>query len=277
MTSDVRRPQKVSGSVLLLPVVLLVALFTVAVFVARIAPGRVTTGVYQVVVWEGTDHVEVPTEALSCERTGDTATCTAPVGARRLAIELGYTGAVEPGGCTARYGDRPVSCNRQMGFYGHASHTVWIPGGLGLTPEQRADLRAGVPWWRVESELTTAAAVLIVALGVATGTTTFVLRRRARPAPPRLRPVLTAGTAALGFGLFALTGHVLDPVLDGVSALSLSPISALAVAALAAWQWELSGPPLGDRTVSAVVAGGATIFCSGVALLVFGLQSGFID
>ena len=276
MASDVRQSRTVVGSLwVLLPVVLLLVLFSLAVGLAQISPGRVTTGVYQVVVWEGDDHVEIPTESLSCQRIGDTTTCTAPVGSRARTVELDYTGVVEPGGCTAQYGDRPVSCVRQLGFYGHASHTLWVHG-LGLSPAQQADLRADVPWWRVESDLTTVAQVLLVALGVAAGGTTFLVRRRGRPVPARLRPLLVVGTAGLGFGLFAVTGPVISSVSDD-PVLAVSPLSVLAVAALTAWQWELSGPPLGGRVGSAVIAGGATVFYSAVALLVFGLQSGFID
>ncbi len=272
MASDVRQSRTVVGALLvLLPLGLLLVLFSVAVMLAQISPGRVTTGVYQVVVWEGDDHVAIPTESLSCRRVGDTTTCTAPVGARVLTVGLD-----DAGGCTARYGARTVSCARQLGFYGHASHTLWISGGLGLSPAQQDDLRADVPWWRVKGNLVTAAQMLLVALGGVAGGTTFLVRPRIRPVAPRLRPVLVAGTAGLGVGLFAVTGPVVSSVSDG-TIFALSPFSVLAVAALTAWQWELSGPPLGGRAGSAVIAGGATVFCSAIALLVFGMQSGFID
>lgn len=277
MASTVGPPRTIAGPLLvLLPVVVLVVLLPVAVFLGQVAPGRVTTGIYQVVVWEGADHVVIPTESLACERIGETTTCSAQAGSHRLTVEVGYTGVVEPGGCTARYGDRPVSCARQLGSYGHASHTIWISDGLGLSPGQQADLWAEVPWWRVESDLRAVAGALLVALGAASGVATFLVRRRAPPTSPRLRPFLVAGTAVLGLGLFAITGLVISPVLGG-TALALSPFAILAVAALAAWQWELSGPPVGGRAGSAVFAGGATVFYSGIALLIFGMQSGFID
>jgi hypothetical protein len=276
MTSDVRPHRTTAGPPLfLLPALFLVVLFGIAVAAAQIAPSRVTTGIYQVVVWEGADNVVIPTESLSCERTGDTAACTAPVGRHRLTVELGYTGVVEPGACTARYDGRPVSCARQMGFYGHASHTVWVRG-LGLSGAQQAELRADIPWWRVESDLTSVGLALVVALGVGTGLSTFLARRRARPAPPGPRLPVVIGSAGLGLGLFFATSAVIGPVAGGTMA-ALSPFSVLAAAAVAAWQWELSGPPLGGRAGSAVIAGGAATFYSGIALIIVAMQSGFVD
>lgn len=277
MTSDARPHLRTTRPLLfLLPALLLLVLSGIAVGLARIAPSRVTTGVYQVVVWEGRDHVEIPAESLDCRRAGDTTTCTAPVGQGTLTVGLEYTGVVEPGACTAEYDGTPVACLRQMGSYGHASHTLWLPGGLGLSGAQQAELRDQVPWWRAESDLTDAGLASIVALGLATGLVTFLLRTPADPAPRGLRVALVIGTACLGVGLLAATNLVLDPPVGGVM-LVVSPFSVLPVAAIAAWQWELTGPPLGGRTTSAVVAGGAATMYSGVALIVFALQSGFID
>jgi hypothetical protein len=276
MTSEVSQSRKTAWPpIVLLPAVLLVALFSVVVFMAHISPGRVTTGIYQVVVWEGNDQVVIPTESLSCSRAGETVTCTAPVASDDLAVSLDYTGVVEPGGCTARYDGGAVPCSRQMGFPGHASHTVWLSGGLGLTANQLEELRANVPWWR-DSGLTLAAQASLVALGVAMGAATFAVRRRSRPTPPRLRPVLVVGTVVLGLALFVAGKPVINPLSQSM-VLALSPLSVLGVAALAAWQWELSGPPIGGRIGSAAVAGGATVAYSTAALLIFGFQSGFID
>lgn len=67
-------------------------------------------------------------------RTDDTATCTTPVSGRQLVVSIPYTGtAVEAVSCTARHGDRSVTCQPQMGTYGHASYTVWIMDDLGLS------------------------------------------------------------------------------------------------------------------------------------------------
>lgn len=256
-----------------LPVVLLVVLFGAAVVLAQVAPSRVTTGIYQVVVWEGADHVTIPTESLSCRRTDDTATCTAPVGQDLLAVELTYTGSVDLGPCAARYGDRPVTCQRQLGFYGHSSHTVWIPDGLGLTEAQRSELRDAVPWWRVESVLWRVVQTLVGTLALAAGALTFLLHRRVRPVTPHRRSRLVAGTAALGLGLFAVGGLVLG----GNSLYVLSLFSMLAVATLAFWQWHLSGTPRGGRVLLAIISVVSVSVYATVALVVFLMQSGFID
>ena len=259
----------------LLPAVLFVVLFCVAVLLAQVAPSRVTSGVYQVIVGDGA--AVIPTEALTCSRTKDTATCATRVGTRQLTIDVHYTGAPEPGPCTARHGDRPVSCQPAMGFYGHTSQTVWITDDLGLSRTQLADLDAATPWWRATNELTTALLILTGALGVAAGVATFLLRRRSRPVPPNRRLVLALGTAVLALALFTVTGLLFAPSESGAGTLMmLSPLSLLASAALAAWQWQLAGTR-GGRVVSAAVATVTVTFYTGVTMLVFLIQSGFDD
>jgi hypothetical protein len=232
-----------------------------------------TTDVDQVIVGDGA--AVVPTEALSCARTADTATCTTRVGTRQLTIDVHYTGAPEPGRCTARHGERLVSCSPALGFYGHTSQSVWITDDLGLSRTQLADLDAAAPWWRATDELATAMLMLTGTLGVAAGVATFLLYRRFRPVPPDRRPLLVFGTAALASALFAGTGLVLGA--SGIGALILlSPLSLLATASMASWQWQLSADR-GGRVVSSVVATVTVAFYTWVAMFVFLMQSGFDD
>lgn len=269
--TNVARTSRVIAGPPFVPLAVVLVLFGIAVLLAQVAPGRVSTGLYQVVVWEGMENVVIPTESLTCGRSGDLATCTAQVGAERLTVELRYTGVAEPGGCVAKYGEHAIPCARQMGYYGHASNTVWLYG-LGLSSAQRSELAAAAPWWRVERELVTVGMVVIGALGVLAGAATFLLRRRVRTVSSWPRVAVVLGTAIIGVGLFFVTGPLLGNALAPLGIVGL-----VAVAALVAWQCEVTGQPLRGRIGSAVVAGGATMMFSGVAMLVFGLQSGFLD
>lgn len=112
----------------------------------------------------------------------------------------------------------------------------------------------------------------ISALGVLAGVATFLLRRRVRVVPSWPRVAVASGTAVLGVGLFFASGPLL-----GNPMTSLGVVAVLPAAALVAWQLEVTGPPLRGRLGSAVIAGGATVFYSGAAVLIFGLQSGFLD
>jgi hypothetical protein len=259
--------------VFLLPAVLFVVLFGVAVLLALVAPSRVTSGVYQVVVGDGA--AVVPTEALTCARAADTATCTARVGTSQLTIDVHYTGTPEPGRCTARHGDREVTCSPALGYYGHTSQTVWIADDLGLSRTQLADLDAAAPWWRQNYHLTTGMLIMTGALGAAAGATTFLLYRRFRPVPPDRWFLLVLSTAVLASALFAGTGLVFGS--SGVGPLMmLSPLALLASAMMAAWQWQLAAIR-GGRVVSAVVAAVVVAFYTWVAMFVFLMQSGFED
>ena len=266
---------KITGAPLfLLPVVLLVVLFGVAVLLAQVAPSRVTTGIYQVVVWEDANHVVIPPESLSCVRADGLATCTTPVGPEQLTVELTYSGVVEPGSCTARYGELVVSCSRQLGYYGHASNTVWLSGGLGLSDAQQAELRAAAPWWRVDSELWRVALALTGVLAVAAGVVTFLQRRHARPIAPDRRLLVVAGATVSGLGLLVAGGLVLG----GSVLFVLSPFSLVATGTLAAWQWLLDGIPRSERRLLPAIATAAAVAVYTTAVLfIFLLQSGFID
>lgn len=268
--TDVYRPT--GPHPLLLPTVLFAVLFGVAVLLAQVAPSRVTSGIYQVFV--GDSMAVIPTEALTCTRTGDTVTCTTRVGSHDLVIDTHYTGTPEPGNCNARHGDRTVSCQHAMGFYGHASHNVRITDNLGLTRTQLADLNASAPWWRLTNELTTALLILTGALGVVAGVATFLLRRRLRPLWPDQRRRLVIGTAVAALALFTVTGLLFAPSQNML--LAVSPVSLLATAMIAVWQWQLTGHR-GGRVASAVVATVTVTIYTGVAMLVFLIQSGFDD
>jgi hypothetical protein len=270
VTTEVRQ---VRPPVFLLPAVLLVVLFGVAVLLAQVAPSRVTSGVYQVVVGDGA--ARIPAEALTCSRTAATATCTTLVDGRRLTVEVHYTGVPRPGPCAAWHGDRVVSCQPTFGYYGHRSHTVWIADDLGLSGTQLAGLASAAPWWRLNSHLTTAMLVVTGTLGALAGVATFLLYRRFRPVRPDQRTSLVVGTAVLGSALFVGSGLLLDPSGTGPLML-LSPVSLLASAALACWQWQLAGAR-GGRVVSAVVATLTVAIYTGAAAFVFLMQSGFED
>lgn len=274
-TTDVRSAARVP--VFLLPAVLFAVLFGTAVLLAQVAPSRVTSGVYQVVV--DNYAAVIPTEALTCSRTADTATCTTQVDGRQLTIDVHYTGAPEPGPCTARHGDREVTCSPAMGNYGHQSQTISISDDLGLSRTQLADLDAAAPWWRQTYNLVTAWLQLTCAFGVLAGVATFLLYRRLRPVHPDRRALLIFGTGALASVLFVGTGLVLDPSAVAVPAaplMMLSPVTLLASAMLMIWQWQLARARDG-RLVSAFVATVTVAFYTGVAGFVMLMQSGFED
>lgn len=217
----------------------------------------------------------IPTEALICSRTADTATCTTRVDGRPLTIDVHYTGAPEPGPCTARHGDREVTCFPAMGYYGHKSQTVWIADDLGLSSTRLAELDAAAPWWRLNYHLSTATLVLTCTFGAVAGGATFLLYRRFRPVPPDRRTLLVVGTGVLASALFTGSGLLLDPSWAAPMTM-LSPVSLLASAVLACWQWQLAAAR-GGRVVSAVVATVTVAFYTHIAAFVFLMQSGFED
>ncbi|MCS7475450.1 hypothetical protein [Umezawaea endophytica] len=245
----------------LLPLALIAALLGVSALLALVAPSRVTGGVYQVDV--GGDVIA--TESLSCHRVGDTAACVVPVGGRELAITVVYPhpNPVQPGTCTAVHGDRRVACTAHVLGYGHASQSVWIDEDLGLTEDERARLRDAVPWWRSAEWLPVAIpAVLVVGMAGAA----FVLGGRVRQAARWRLPV------AIGTGLLGVV-----PIGTGFL---LGWPSLVALAVLAAWQWQsggTSGGGRGARWGHALSAGAATAVYSVVTLFVLLLDGGFID
>lgn len=270
---EVRSASRFPG--FLLPAALFVVLFCVAVVLAQIAPSRVTSGVYQVFVGEGA--AVIPTEALTCSRAADTATCTTSVNGRQLTIDVRYIGWPEPGPCAARYGDRAVPCMPVFGFYGHTSQTIWITDDLGLSGTQLADLHAAAPWWRVTNELTMAMLILVCALSLAAGAASFLLFRHLRPVSPNLRLGLVFGTGVASLAFFAGTGLLFAPPGSGeLPMLMASPFALLAATAMASWQWVLASAG-GRRVVTTVVATVAVALYTIVTMLVFLIQSGFDD
>lgn len=108
------------------------------------------------IVGEGATQFTLAAESLTCNRNGDTVTCTAPVAGQQLTVDLAYYDPDLPvlgSPCTARHGDRPVSCEPRLGFYGHASNSVGISDQLGVTKPELTRLRDAVPWWRTANEV----------------------------------------------------------------------------------------------------------------------------
>ena len=254
------------GPALLLPLALIIGLLGVALALARVAPSRVTGGVYQVIVGEGPTRFMIPTESLRCNRNGDRAECTVPVAGKPLAVTIQYAGY--DSACTARHGERMVPCESGLGDYGQASHTVWIADGLGAAEKDRP----AVPWWRTSGGPTDAALALIVALASAAGLATYLLAGRPREHP--LRTPAAVATGAAGLLLFAASSLIITtrgfawPML-------VAPPALIAAAALGLWQYQLAGP--GSRGAKGIGAALATATFSAAALYVFLLHSGFID
>jgi hypothetical protein len=264
VTATQLRPVR-TGPELFLPLVLIIVLLGVALALAPVAPSQVTGGIYQVIIGEGPSRFTIPTESLSCNRTGDHARCTVPVAGHPLAITIQYAGYSSS--CRAQHGDRTVPCASGLGDVGQASDTVWISDGLGATERDRTP----VPWWRTPTGPTRAALVLIAALAVAAGLTSSLLSRRTAESPLRAPAALGAG--ALGLGFFAVSGLIITGSFDW-PALTSPPVL-VAAAALAAWQYQLGG--VGTRRAKGIGAALATAGYTGVTAYVFLLHGGFIS
>lgn len=92
MTATNNRPARTASGLLpFLPLALIISMFGVAVLLAQVAPSRVTSGVYQVIVGEGTAQFILATESLACSRSGDIVTCTAPVAGQQLTVDFKYS------------------------------------------------------------------------------------------------------------------------------------------------------------------------------------------
>lgn len=174
-TTDDRQSRTTPDLLPFLPLVLIIIMFGMAVLIAQVAPSQVTSGVYQVIVGEGQAQFRLTTESLTCSRTGDTATCTAPVAERELTIDVKYGDPASVCGhtCTARHGDRPVPCMPQLN-YGHASASARISDSLGVTEPELIRLRDAVPWWRTGNESSLAAIALLCMLAATAGVTTHL-------------------------------------------------------------------------------------------------------
>ncbi|MFD9736553.1 hypothetical protein [Umezawaea sp. NPDC059074] len=252
------------GAWLAPPVVLVAVLLGVAALVALVAPSRVTDGVYQVHV----DGILITTESLSCHRAGESATCVVPVGGRDLEMTVVWP---DPGSCTASHGGREVPCMAVLGDYGHASPTVLIDDGLGLSEADRAGWQDAVPWWRTSDGPLIAGAVLVGLLVAASAVATRLLGGGAGLGRWRVAAV---GTGLLGLAQLGAIGVVTAAVSPWT--LVLAPPSLVAATAVGVWQWSAAGPN-GGRWGRVVLAASATAVYAAVAVFVLLLQSGFID
>lgn len=264
----------------LLPIALLVVLLGVSGLIALVAPSRVT-GVYQVIIGEGSSQFTVTDESLDCGRVGAKASCTLSVAGRPLEITVVYPNdnPIVPGTCTAVHDGRPVFCTSQIGDYGHASQSVRIADGLGVTDAERDRWRDAVPWWREADELLAAAYALVGVLAAAAGAAAYLLCGRFRLAAPGRVPV-AIGTGLLGALTFGVGSSIIAPSGFGQWIVLLAPPGLLATAVLVGWQWglgELGGGTRRSRWGFALGSAAATAVYSGVAVLVFLLASGFID
>jgi hypothetical protein len=250
----------------LLPLVLIIILLGVALALASVAPSRVTGGIYQVIVGEGPARFTIPTESLSCNRTGDLARCTVPVAGTPLAITIQYAGFTSS--CRAEHGNRMVPCTSGLGDIGQASNTVWISESLGATERDRAPL----PWWRTATGPTRAALALIAALAVAAGLASYLLSRRTGELPMRTPAAL--GIGALGLFLLAASGVILSADRAVSWAPLISPPALVAAAALGIWQYQLGG--VSTRRANGIGAALAAATYTAAAAYVFLLHGGFI-
>lgn len=284
-TAD-RQARSTFGLLPFLPLALIIAMFGVAVCFAQIAPMRVNGGVYEVIVGGGSGQFVLATESLTCNRTGDVATCTAPVAGQQLTVDIEYRDSDSPvagSTCTARHGDRPVSCRSGFVHYGHASNTVWISDQLGVTEPELTRLRDAVPWWRTAVGVPIASLVLLCVLPIAAGVTAYLSSRRARSRAAEWRFPIAAGTGLLGLALFVGSDLMITPGRNFTLGLPIAPGSAvllIVATVLAAWQRQLVGPSgdgRGRRWAYAIGAVIATAFYTAAALLFFWFDSGFID
>ncbi len=282
-TTDDRQSRTTPDLLPFLPLALIITLFGVAVLIAQVAPSRVTSGVYQVTVGEGPTQFRLATESLTCNRTGDTATCTAPVAGQQLTVDITYRNpaSVWDSTCTARHGDRPVPCTTQVD-YGHASASVGISDSLGVTEPELTRLRDALPWWRTGNEPSlTDMALLCVLTGAAMGVAAYLLSKRTRPQATAWRFPIAAGTGILGLTLLAVGNLIIAPDKGNfVLFILMHSVPVVASAALGAWQYQVfgaGGHNLARRWMNAISATIATTLYTIPAIFLFLLSSGFID
>lgn len=288
MTSMDSRPARATASLRsFLPLALIITMFGVMMLLALVAPSRVNSGVYQVIVGEGTTQFVLPPESLACGRSGDVVTCTAPVAGQQLTVDFKYFDPrshihIPASPCKARHGDRPVFCEPRMGFYGHASNSVGIPDQLGVSGPELTRLRDAVPWWRSEYGIPTAALVLFCVLPTAMGVLAYRWCGSARPRAAVWRFTAVVGTGLLGLALFAAS-YLVFASEQGINYPWFAVLSSPAIfpsVALAMWQLQLDGAggdDRGQRWVYAIGAVLATAFYTVSTMFVFLLDSGFID
>ena len=269
------------------PLVLVVLLLGVAGLLATVAPSRVTSGVYQVVIGADADPLVVPTESLTCQRAAGTATCTTSVAGQPLTVRIPVTdGAPDPADsdvCTARHAGRSLACMAGIADYGHASKSVYIPAGIEVSEAERTRLRMAVPWWRAGTWWPVIGLALVLGLAVAAAAVGYLLGGRARsPDNPVTSATITGAAAWL---MFAISGLIFAPsqalssliVQALLSLIITAPPVGVAVVSLAAWQWQLTSAGTCPRWRYLATAGAATAVYTAVAIFVFLLQGAFID
>ncbi len=268
-----------------LPLALIITVFGMAVLIAQVAPSRVTSGVYQVTVGEGPTQFRLATESLTCSRTGNAATCTAPVAGQQLTIDIEYRGfdmPIKESTCTARHGDRPVPCTSGLAGYGHASNSVSISDSLGVTEPELTRLRDALPWWRTGNEPSLAdMALLCVLTGATVGVAAYLLSKRTRPQATAWRFPIATGTGLLGLAVLATGNLIIAPNTGSpVLIMLMHSIPVTASVALAAWQYQACGARGHGRVrrwMHAISATIATTVYTAPAIFVFLLFSGFVD
>ena len=249
---------------LLFPLTLIIILLGAGAALTTVAPSRVTTWVYQVIIGSSPGRFTIPTESLQCERTGDRARCTVAVAGSPLVISIQYSGFNSV--CRAEHGGRMVPCASGLGDNGQASHTVWISDSLGASEQERARIRDSTPWWRTADGPGLAALALIAVLSLLAGLASALLGRHTTEQPRRVRAGLGIGVLGLVF-LAANGGKLGWPLL-------VAPPALLAAAALGVWQYQLGG--LGSRLAKGVGAAIVTAGFTTVAAFVLLERGGFI-
>ncbi|MGH3926111.1 MAG: hypothetical protein ACRDTT_25165 [Pseudonocardiaceae bacterium] len=279
--TDERQRRTASDLLPFLPLALIITMFGMAVLIAQVAPSRETSGVYQVIVGEDPTQFRLARESLTCNRNGDTATCTAPVAGQQLTIDVQYRGpaSVWDSTCTARHGNRPVSCSPQVTDR-QASVSVLISDQLDVTEPELSRLRDAVPWWRTGSEPIADLALLCALIGAVVGVTAYLLSGRTRTPAGEWRFPIAVGTGVLGLALFVAGGLLIAPGRAVWLLIAWGAPVWVALTMLMAWQYQLGGAGghgRARRWADAIGAAIVTAFYIAATMLVFLLESGFID
>jgi hypothetical protein len=277
--TTIRRTEAEFAITPLLPLALLMILLGVGVLIALVAPSRVTTGTYQVVVGEQQDEFTIPTESLTCSRAGRVSTCTTPpVAGVPIRTEVTYRDPPDilRSTCEARHGDRTLACQSAIGDYGHTSHSVHILERIDVSDAELTLLRDAVPWWRSPDRLQFVGLLLAGLLALLAGAVGYFVGGRARPRARHRQGLFTIGTAGLGMALFSIGPLIIAPRAGSLLYLA-TPWAVIAVAVLAGWQYQLCSAERGFRLRYAIGGFLATASYSFVAFFVFLLASGFID
>ncbi len=268
----------------LLPLALIMLMLGVAVLLAQVAPSRVTSGVYQVVIGPNPQQaVAIPIEHLTCTRSERTATCTTPpVAGVPITTTISYRERPDPplsnSNCVARHGDHDLQCMSNIGDYGHASHSVYLTEDI--SEAELARLREAAPWWRNGEQQMNVGWLLIGLLTLAAGVGGYVFGGRAARWAWRRQWPVAVGTGLLALATISIGGMIIapNPAAPGFPWLFLlHPVTLIAAVAVAGWQYQLCGDERIDRARYTVGAAGATALYTTVTLWMFMFASAFID